>query len=185
MSSTPIFDQLMDEFMAERRWTPLLASSQEYYSYDVPSPTPNDTVELLEPLYVEVTEPTVESADDWIDRMDRDINEAMNHLTPVTFTATAEDVLSKMGGAHPFKDLMNQHQNAILNPDTMPTRELVGLLPMVQKEAEPEEPVEEEQHVFPITREGGRVKFLQDPDTSLIKRVRAGLHGLLYDEVSA
>jgi len=186
MSRTPIFDQLFEEFMEEHRYTPSLAISQSYYAYDFPASTPDDTVELLEPPLADTQIIlTDEDTEDWVETMDREINEAMNHLKPVVmFTATADDALSKFGGAHPFVGLMSEHQNAILYPDKMPTREMLGLLPLVREEAEPEEPVED-QHVFPITREGGRVKFLQDPDTGLIKRVRAGLHGLLYDEVSA
>lgn len=217
MSSTPIFDQLMEEFMTEKRWTPLLAISEDYYAYDVPAGTPSDTVELLEPPIAETRielDQTVETAAEWIDKMDREINEAMNHLKPVVmFNATAADALSQFGGApfqvvtqeevdswcidytkveadgtpipHPsFVDMMNQHRQAILHPETMPTRGALGLLTAGEMEDWPEEPAEE-QHVFPITREGGRVKLLQEPATAIVNRVRAGLHGLLYDEVKA
>lgn len=207
MSQTPIFDQLLEEFMAEHRWTPLLASSQEYYAYEVPAATPDDTVDLLAPPIVGTEielDQTVETATEWIDKMDREINEAMNHLRPVVmFNATAADALSQFGGApfqtvtqeevddwciepirSSFVDLMTEHQRVIQDLERMPTREMLGLPSLVQKEEWPGEPAEE-QHVFPITREGGRVKLLQEPATAIVSRVRAGLHGLLFDEVKA
>jgi hypothetical protein len=181
MSNTPIFDTLLGEFTTEKRWTPMLAPSQDYYAYDLPLFGMGAYEELLDPAVepwypAPKAETIVQDPEDWLHRMSREIDEAMQELKPpVKFTATAADALSHLSTSSPFVDLMNQHQNEILNPETMPTRESLEL-ESVQEEKPESEPEEEEQHVFPITRENGHTKFLKDPVAGMLERVR----GLLY-----
>lgn len=185
MSVTPIFDALFEEFVAAHRWTPMMATTQEYYSYDVPYGTASDRVELLEdePWYpAPKAEEIVEDPEDWLQR----IEDALSELKPATvpFTATAADALSQIPTPNnPFVELMNQHRSEILYPVKLPSRAELGSQQPLGG-APDSEPVEE-QHVFPIRSENGQMKFLnlKDP-AAVVDRVRAGLHGLLHGQAA-
>lgn len=200
MSQTPIFDALYEEFLEAHRWTPVLATMpdpsefiemQQEHTQEIPvvvDPAPSQREIVVEETDEEWEAAASEPQETFEERIGREIREHIATYTPIkldipSWMTEDESPVYAQPMKTPFPgwaDLISEHQNNILNPPMMPTREQLGLTEN-QEDDDPAEESEEPQHVFPLTREDGRRKFLQMPT---VARIRDIMQNVVYEPVA-